>query len=68
MNLNGSNSTDRPEPGNLARCMVEKYKNFILTGYELSNCVKVFDQSRKGRITSENIFATATLMFMDHKK
>ncbi len=48
--------------------MIDTYrgmnKHFIPTGYELSSFARVFDQSRKGKITSEDVLATATRMFL----
>jgi hypothetical protein len=72
MQLYGSNSLDKLEPGDLARCMIDTYrgmnKHFIPTGYELSNFARVFDQSRKGYATSDDIMTTATRMFLANKK
>lgn len=72
MQLYGSNSTQELEPQDLARCMIDTYrgmnKHFIPTGYELSSFARVFDQSRKGRITAEDVMATATRMFLANKK
>lgn len=52
--------------------MIDTYrgmnKHFIPTGYELSSFARVFDQSHKGKITSEDVLATATRMFLANKK
>lgn len=67
MALYGKNS-NQLEPADLARCMIDTYrgmnKHFIPTGYELSSFARVFDQSRKGRITAEDVLGTATRMFL----
>lgn len=72
MQLYGSNSSNELEPADLARCMIDTYrgmnKHFIPTGYDLSSFAKVFDQSRKGKITSEDVLATASRMFLANKK
>lgn len=72
MQLYGSNSNGQLEPSDLARCMIDTYrgmnKHFIPTGYELSSFARVFDQSRKGKITAEDVLATATRMFLSNKK
>ncbi len=72
MQLYGSTGNRQLEPSDLARCMIDTYrgmnKHFIPTGYELSSFARVFDQSRKGKITSEDILATATRMFLSNKK
>ena len=67
MQMYGTN-TQQIEPADLARCMIDTYrgmnKHFIPTGYELSCFARVFDQSRKGRITAEDVLATASRMFL----
>lgn len=72
MQLYGTNSNQELEPQDLARCMIDTYrgmnKHFIPTGYELSSFARVFDQSRKGRITADDVLATATRMFLANKK
>ena len=71
MQMYGSGSQNELEPADLARCMIDTYrgmnKHFIPTGYELSSFARVFDQSRKGKITSEDVLATATRMFLANK-
>ena len=71
MKLYGSGNQTELEPSDLARCMIDTYrgmnKHFIPTGYELSSFARVFDQSRKGKITSEDVMATATRMFLANK-
>ena len=71
MELYGSNR-DELEPSDLARCMIDTYrgmnKHFIPTGYELSSFARVFDRNRKGRISTEDILATATRMFLADEK
>jgi hypothetical protein len=72
MQLYGSSSSNQLEPEDLARCMIDTYrgmnKHFIPTGYELSSFAKVFDQSRKGSITAEDVMTTATRMFLANRK
>jgi hypothetical protein len=52
--------------------MIDTYrgmnKHFIPTGYELSSFARVFDQSRKGKITAEDVLATASRMFLANRK
>ena len=71
MQLYGRNS-NQLEPSDLARCMIDTYrgmnKHFIPTGYELSSFARVFDQSRKGKITSDDILATATRMSLSNEQ
>jgi hypothetical protein len=63
---------DELEPADLARCMIDTYrgmnKHYIPTGYELSSFARVFDRTRKGRITSEDVLATATRMFLSKEQ
>jgi hypothetical protein len=72
MQLYGSNSSERLIPDDLARCMIDTYrgmnKHFIPTGYELSNFARVFDQSRKGYATYDDVMSTTTRMFLANKK
>lgn len=48
--------------------MIDTYrgmnKHFIPTGYELSSFARVFDGSRKGRISADDVLETATRMFL----
>ncbi len=71
MQLYGSGS-NQLEPADLAKCMIDTYrgmnKHFIPTGYELSSFARVFDQSRKGKITAEDVLATASRMFLSNKR
>ena len=52
--------------------MVDTYrgmnKHFIPTGYELSSFARVFDGTKRGKITAEDILATATRMFLANEK
>ena len=62
-------------PKDLARCMMDTYramnKHYIPTGYELGSFAKysprkdrVFDRSRKGVITHDDVRDTATRLFL----
>ena len=48
--------------------MIDTYrgmnKHFIPTGYELSAFARVFDGSRKGKISADDVLETATRMFL----
>ena len=63
-----SNHDNVLEPADIARVMIDTYRgmnrHFIPTGYELSTYARVFDRSRRGTVSREDVLATATRMLL----